>query len=1417
VAGIVVALAAVCTSARAGDWPQWRYDAGRGAASPDRLPTTLHLMWRRQLAPPRPAWPPSQPSLRFDVSYSPVAAGKTLFVPSMVSDSVTAYETDSGRERWRFYTEGPVRFAPVVHNGRVYFTSDDGCLYCVDATDGTLQWRFRGGPTDRKVLGNERLISTWPIRGGPVLLGKTVYFTAGIWPFMGIFVHAVNAETGTPVWTNSGEGSTYMTQPHNSPAFGGLVPRGHLAATEHGLIAPGGRTSPGCYDLRTGALRYFHYAKKGGRSSTVTARGPWFFHNEARVRIADGRRIEGMAAVVHDDRALYALHDGALLVQDLRADPRGNGLKGKKQTRVTNVFGQLFLKAGSQFVVGETGKVGLITVDATGKSARVVWKGIFLGTPWTMLAADGKLFVVTVQGEIYCFGGKAGEPKRYVYPDPAAISKPAAPPSASSTAAMRQRAESMVRAANAEGGYAAVFGLGTGRLAEQLLRVSKLRLVVIDPDSKKIDAFRRRMDAMGVYGNRVSAHVGDPIGFPLPPYMASLVVTEDSTAAGMERPAPFSRSVFRTLRPYGGTAWVRMPADQLRDVVEQARLETAEVKPVGDDRSLLVRSGALPGAGDWTHQYADAGNSVVSQDALARAPLGLLWFGNGPPNDEVLPRHGHGPSPQVAAGRLVIEGRNMLRAVDVYTGRLLWQRSFPELGRFYDHTGHQPGAGEIGSNYVSLADSVYVVFGEKILRLDAASGKTISQFNPPTGAGGRASYWGYVGAWKDALIATSMPVATEGSKVDAPPSGVDVAGMEPLVKRNENWQYLAGADPVDDWTAASFDAKGWKTGQAGFGYGDGDDRTVLAHMRGKFTRIYLRKTFAGTAAVRPADMVLAINYDDAFIAYLNGKEVARSGIGRGRGKSAAKISSHEAKGIETFPIRGFRELLRPGKNVLAIEGHNVNRDSSDFSLDPYLLIRKGNGTPAGGQRDRQEPSLLQRAFRPVQYSSASKQLVAMDRFSGKVLWSRDAKYNFRHNNVAVGTDKVFCIDGLSRHKQQTLKRRGTTISQLPQKLAAIDVRTGREVWSTTEDVFGTFLSYSAQHDVLLQAGSAYRDRAADESDVGMVAYRGRDGKVIWKNLTLKYGGPCMLLGEMIVTQDSAYHLLTGKPKMRKHPLTGTPVPWRLTRNYGCNTAIAGQHLITFRSAAAGYYDLATDGGTGNFGGFKSSCTSNLIVAGGLVNAPEYTRTCTCNYQNQTSLALVHDPDVEVWTFNSLKWDGQPVRRVGINFGAPGDRRTDDGTLWLDYPSRGGPSPDIPVEVTGEKLSYFRLHSSRIQVPPGSGGLSWVASSGVSGVRKVKVTLAAGSRPKPRRYTVRLHFAETKHLKPGDRVFSGSLQGTQVIRDLDLIQHAGPRTAVVREFRGIEAADALTMTLTPKPRQASSGPTLSGIEILAEGR
>jgi hypothetical protein len=396
-------------------------------------------------------------------------------------------------------------------------------------------------------------------------------------------------------------------------------------------------------------------------------------------------------------------------------------------------------------------------------------------------------------------------------------------------------------------------------------------------------------------------------------------------------------------------------------------------------------------------------------------------------------------------------------------------------------------------------------------------------------------------------------------------------------------------------------------------------------------------------------------------------------------------------------------------------------------------------------------------------------------------------------------------------------------------------------------VFGTWLSYSAKHDVLLESGRNGRDTLPDEPK-GIRAYKAAAGEVLWVNKS--YVGPAMIHGDMILRDQAACDLLTGKPRLRTDPITGKEVEWKWTRAYGCNTPAASEHLLTFRSGAAGYFDLCNDGGTGNWGGFRSSCTNNLIVAGGILTVPDYTRTCTCSYQNQTSLALVHMPDVEMWTYFGAQAGNGLVKRVGINFGAAGDRKSENGTLWIEYPSSGGTSPVVNVTLQG-KPEYYRRHSSQVQ-----GDLPWIASSGVKGVTGVKISLIPsvqkpvlppvkpedskpGEKPaekpsdKPqspqtpleqptpvehvvvngtRKFLVCLYFAEPEHEVEGKRVFDVSVQGKPVLEKLDVAKESGGRLRTLkREIRGVVAGAEINLALVPRLGE----PILSGIEIVEE--
>ena len=192
----------------------WRRDAGRTGVTKESLPEKLELKWVRKLPTIEPAFHSSR--LQFDAGYEPVVVDGRVLVGSSRNDSVTAYDTETGRELWVYHTNGPVRFAPAVWKDSVCFGSDDGCLYCVELSTGKLRWKHRATPNDRKLLGNRRLISVWPVRGGPVVADGQVYFAAGVWPFEGVFVLAMDIATGEVVWRNERLGYMFGQQPHDT-------------------------------------------------------------------------------------------------------------------------------------------------------------------------------------------------------------------------------------------------------------------------------------------------------------------------------------------------------------------------------------------------------------------------------------------------------------------------------------------------------------------------------------------------------------------------------------------------------------------------------------------------------------------------------------------------------------------------------------------------------------------------------------------------------------------------------------------------------------------------------------------------------------------------------------------------------------------------------------------------------------------------------------------------------------------------------------------------------------------------------------------------------------------------------------------------------------------------------------------------
>ncbi len=781
------------------DWPQFRADAQRSAVCGESLPAELRLSWVRRFAKPQPAFP-AEVRLAYDATYEPVVAGRTVYVPSMVTDSVTALDLDTGAVRWRFYAEGPVRFAPVVWESGVYFVSDDGYLYCVSAADGTLRWKFRGLPPgcrDRKVLASGRLISLFPARGGPVLHNGVLYFGAGIWSKYGAGVYALDARSGKLLWANTDSNQIpKANMDHGVAHVAGIVPQGYLAVVNDRLVVPCGAQLPAFFDLKTGAPGPYTMGW-GGRNGLP--KGTWFVAGTGRFLSHSGdlydmsrpnderfddRGKEGPWRVnfkpmlypggftrvwidptnqkdlgdfdqpVLAGQVMYSGGDtlraydlSQMKLEDRKKIPvpaaRRNDTYPDQWQMACPVLWELptklrpQLRAGGHLYLAGPGTIEAVRIPRSGEAPEVVWHAAVEGTPHRLLAAGGHLLAVTREGTLLAFASapasKDGKPVVHDLP---------APPAQASDTWTAAAAEILQTAAPRQG-YALVLGVGTGRLAEELVRHSELQLIVADPDATKIDRLRRKWDEAGWYGTRVTALVGDPLALPLPPYLADLIVTEDGAAlaAALEKNSP--GDLVALLRPYGGTACLALPEVTCQRVLGQVR----EANPAGvavrqAGRFLvLTRQGGLPHSGQWTHEEADAANTGASQERLAAAPLELLWFDT-PRRWIKEPRR---TLVRVCAGRMFLKG-DRLEAVDVYTGRRLWEVALP----------FGPGTDRTSDQLVALEDAVYLAAGRVCLVLDPASGATKGRIELPEG---------FDRPWANLRVADRYLVGQSGSHV----------------------------------------------------------------------------------------------------------------------------------------------------------------------------------------------------------------------------------------------------------------------------------------------------------------------------------------------------------------------------------------------------------------------------------------------------------------------------------------------------------------------------------------------------------------------------------------------------------------------------------------------------------------------------
>ncbi len=476
-------------------------------------------------------------------------------------------------------------------------------------------------------------------------------------------------------------------------------------------------------------------------------------------------------------------------------------------------------------------------------------------------------------------------------------------------------------------------------------------------------------------------------------------------------------------------------------------------------------------------------------------------------------------------------------------------------------------------------------------------------------------------------------------------------------------------------------------------------------------------------------------------------------------------------------------------------------------------------------------------------------IFALDLASGQTRWIHAAD-NILEFTISIGDGRLFFATSAvtEQQRKEALKDQIAQIESLrgaerieaerklkeaPVRLVvALDAATGKRLWQRPMDLTGCCGGHtwgaleSIYHDGVLLLFGVYSDGhfwqeffAGKYGSRRIVALSAGDGSTLWSKL-IGYRVRPLVVGNTLHAEPWAFDLHTGEQKMRIHPVTGRKEIWQFARpGHHCGCPAASPHTMLFRSGCLGYYDLVGDYGTMHFGSMRPGCWINFIPANGLLLVPEASSGCMCAFPNTCTIVFKHRDQNRAWAYFSQPGPMTPVEHLAINLGAPGDRKDKAGTLWFGYPRPGGSlvlrfNVGISFFAGG---GYFDHDPALLQIR--GTDKPWLFRCGARGLKQCVIPLGQAA-DKPARYTVRLAFAELDQDAPSPRAFDIKLQGQVVAEQFDVVEQAGGRhKALIREFRGVEAGDKLTIELVPSTNKPTNGqlPILQGVEIVKEER
>lgn len=262
---------------------------------------------------------------------------------------------------------------------------------------------------------------------------------------------------------------------------------------------------------------------------------------------------------------------------------------------------------------------------------------------------------------------------------------------------------------------------------------------------------------------------------------------------------------------------------------------------------------------------------------------------------------------------------------------------------------------------------------------------------------------------------------------------------ETILHDSTFWKYqIPNVNTLTNWQSGNFNDASWSSAKGGFGFGDNDDFTTLPNSA---TAVFLRKTFSVNNFSSILALTLHMDYDDGYIAYLNGIEIARNGLPNGSPTYATLANiSHEAQLYQNgqpdlclLTASQFQGILTSGLNTLCIAVFNQSAGSSDFTARPFLSI----GTTSSSQTYYATPSWF---VAPTIFDSSTLPIVILD--TDGIAIPDEPKIDALMGIIYNGPGQVNQINDPFNefYGQIAIEKRGSSSGGFPQQSYGLETR-----------------------------------------------------------------------------------------------------------------------------------------------------------------------------------------------------------------------------------------------------------------------------------------------------------------------------------------------------------------------------------------